>query len=405
MPRFSSIFHYGPHIFTAKFRILFLAKIFHASGIQLTLFFLPLFLYQVGSDWQLLQELGLTSFQQGMLTIGGYFLLQRLWVLIWSIPSSQIISRIGVRNGMIVGQVLYILTLGLFAIIPQAPVLLFITAFMEALKVCFFWNSYYSLLSKTAVYSNMGQSVGTIELFSKLLHVVIPAVSALLIIHYGFPAVFIVSMVFHIVSVIILFFFQPAVHLTAGTWKEFVKWWREKSFRLLSFAEAGHYILTSQQLLWPFFVLLLIGSIDTVGFLYSLIFFLSLLITYFSGWYVDHSRNRRPLLFSGMVMSSLWVVRMFVSTIWSVILVDTIDKLANSVFVPFFESIFLRRGKGNSALAYFSYREVVLSFMAVVFWSLFISYFMIFESWRGFLLLGVIGSLAGIQMRDRKKHS
>lgn len=404
MPGLLSFFQRGYRIFSLRFRILFFSKLLHSSGLQLTLLFLPLFLFQIGSETQLLDFLAFSSFQKGMLVVGGYFLLQRLWVLIWSVPASQIISWLGVRNGMIVGQMLNICTLIIFTYVKHFPELLFVTALIEGLKICFFWNSYYALLSTTAVYRNMGRSVGTIEFFTKLLHVMIPTFSAFLILNFGFNSVFIIGIVLHIVSAIVLLWLEQPSQFAPVTWKEFFHWIRERDYQVLSIAHAGKYIVEALQLLWPFFILLLLGSVEKVGFLYSLVLFSSLLITYFSGWYFDHSKNRQPFNLSGAFLSLLWLGRMFISGLWSIVIVDTIEKLASSVFIPFYESIFLRRGKGNHALSYFAYREVILSLAGIGFWGVFMIYFLFFDSWRGFLIFGFLGMWASLQMKERIKR-
>ncbi len=404
MPRQPDFFHLSYRVFSPGFRTLFFSKILHASGIQLTLLFLPLYLFQIGSDWNIFQSFSLTPFQQGMLIVGGYFLIQRCWVLLWSVPASQIISFIGVRNGMIVGQLLNICTLVFFVLSEKTPQLLFFTALIEGLKICFFWNSYFSLFSTTAVYKNMGASVGTFEFFTKLIHVILPTISAFLILRFGFSAVFYVSICLHLCSAIVLLRLHNPLDFAPVSWSEFRKWLGEREFQVFAIAGAGKYFVDALQLLWPFFVFLLVGSIEKVGFLYSLVLFLTLIITYFSGWFIDHSKSRRPFTILGSVLSLLWISRMFISSIWSIVMIDTFDKLASSFYVPFYESIFLRRGKGRHALSYFTYREVILSVVAILFWSVYCVYFLYFESWRGFLLFGFIGMLASLQMRDRQKR-
>ena len=405
MPFLSSIFHHSHRVFPREFKTLFVAKLLHASGLQLSLLFLPLFLFQVGSAGNYFDAWGLSAFQQGMMFVGGYFLLERIWVLIWCVPASQIISIIGVRNGMIVGQILNIVTLIFFSFAQKTPELLFFTALIEGLKICFFWSSYFSLFSTTAVYKNMGTSVGTFEFFTKLVYVILPTISATMILRFGFSSVFVASIMLHIISALILFKIHNPLSFAPVSWKEFASWLKEREFQKLLIAGGGKYFVDALDLLWPFFILLLVGSVEKVGFIFSLVLFLSLIITYFGGWYVDHSKSRRPFTLSGTFLSILWLVRIFLFNVWSIITIDTIDKLASSFFVPFYDSIFLRRGKGNHALAYFTYREVVLSVVAIGFWTIFCVYFLAFDSWRGFLLFGFVGMLGSLQMNDRKKHA
>jgi hypothetical protein len=155
------------------------------------------------------------------------------------------------------------------------------------------------------------------------------------------------------------------------------------------------------QFLWPLFVLLLIGSVDKVGFLYFVVFFVSLLLTYFSGWYVDHSKGRRPFSLSGIILSGVWFVRAFVSSAWSIITIDVFQNLAESVFNPFYDSIMLRRSKGSTSLSYFTYREIIVSVSGILFWIIFVIFFLVSSSWRGFVMFGAITVLMSMQLYDR----
>ena len=402
MPAFSHIFQLNHQVFSAKFKSLFIAKVFHAIGVQLTLFFLPLFLYQVGSETRLFANLPLSAFQAGVLMMGGYFLIQRITVFFVSIPASRLISAIGSREGMIIGQIINVFVLSIFVIAKQNPEILFFVAILEGVKIAIFWNSYFTLLSDSAVFSKMGESVGTIEFFTKLIQVVIPAAIGIMVVRWGFGAVFGLGIIFHLISIVALFFIATHARHESGSFKELRSWFSEPSFQRFSISILGKYFVDSLQFMWPFFVFLIIGKIERVGYLYSFVFFLSLLFVYFAGWYVDHEKGKKPFTFSGIFIGITWLLRTGVTGVWSIVAVDTLDKLASSIFVPFYDSLMMRRGKGKKALAYFAYRETIFSFSAIIFWSFFLIYFLFVSNWRGFLLLGSVGMLLALQLTDKK---
>lgn len=375
---------------------------FHAIGVQLTLFFLPLFLYQIGTETHIFSQLSISSFQKGVLMIGGYFLIQRITVFCSSLFVSRLIASIGSRSGMILGQLFNIFVLLVFILARTRPEILLFVAILEGVKITIFWNSYFTVLSDTAIYSKMGESVGTIEFFTKLLQVVIPALTGIILIRHGFWLVFGLGIVFHLISILALFVAPQVQKYQSGTLAEFKEWMKETGFQKFSVSIVGKYFVDSLQFMWPFFVYLLIGKVDRVGYLYSFVFFISLLFVYFSGWYVDHFRSRKPFTWSGIFLGVTWLLRSGVTGIWSIIAVDTVDKLASSVFLPFYDSLILRRGKGRKALAFFTYRELILSFSAILFWSFFLIYFLFVDDWRGFLLLGSIGMLLAIQLTDKR---
>lgn len=400
MPKFSHFFFHSHSLFSRNFKFLFLAKLFHATASILTFFFFPVFLFNLGKDTPLLSFAPVGDFQKGMIAVGTYFLFQRFVILLINQPIGKFIGRIGYRNGMILGQVMNIIFLSIMQFVSDNPWFIILALAIESFKVPLFWTSYHSLFANTAIYKNMGKSVGTVEFFTRLLHVALPAISGFIIVTFGFSTLFLVSLSLQFVSMMILFLVEqpPSVSITSFL-EQFTIFKPYKSKSLL-FGLAGRYVVESLQFLWPFFVVLLIGSVEEVGFLYSVVFFLSLLMIYFSGWYVDHQKGRRPLLLSGALMGALWLGRATVTTPWGVIALDTVDKLLASIFYPFYDSLLYKGAKGKFTLAYFVYRERVLSATGVLFWLIFVLYFSFFENWQPLMMIGFIAMPLALQLRD-----
>lgn len=397
----AKIFHYNHRMFPKDLKTLFIAKLFRSIGVQFDTFFMPLFLYQLGVKFQ---PFDITPFQNGMILLGMYFIFERLSVFFLTIPTSKFIVKFGVRNSMIVSQFLYAAILGLYILTQQHPVYLLLVLIIEGIRLPLFWCSYYSLFSKNAFFNRMGESVGTMEFFTRLLQAAIPAVSGLIIVRFGFTYIFFISLFFQGLSALMLFFLRPQEQVSEPSLLEMKSWLKEPQFRLFGLSLIGKYAADAMLTLWPLFVLVIIGSADKVGFLYFVVFFVSLLLAYFAGWYVDHFKSRRPFSISGSILGSLWVVRYFMNSVWTIMAVDIVGNLVNSVYSPFYDSIMLRRGKGDNSFSYFVYREMLVSFSGVLFWGVFILYFCFTDSWRNFLLLGFIATLMSMQLRDRKKE-
>ena len=54
----------------------------------------------------------------------------------------------------------------------------------------------------------MGESVGTMEFFTRLLQAAIPAISGLIIVRFGFSYVFFISLFFQGLSAVMLFLYM-----------------------------------------------------------------------------------------------------------------------------------------------------------------------------------------------------
>lgn len=401
MPAYSSFLH-PHHVFPQNLKVLFVVKLLRSIGMQFDTFFLPYFLYQLGGKFQFFP---LSEFQNGMIIVGSYFLFFRVVVLLSSLGTSRFIRNFGVRNSMILSQALYLVLLVQLVFVQNNPILFVPILIIEGIRIPLFWIPYFGLFSSEAYYKRMGESVGTIEFFTRLIQAAIPAISGFIIVTLGFSYLFYISMLFQVLAIMILFSLHEKVQFSRASLSELQQWLQEPQYRLLSLSFVGKYVADAMQTLWPLFVLLLIGTADKVGFLYFVVFFVSLLLVYFSGWFVDHSKSRRPLSISGWTMGILWIGRALVSSVWTIIAVDIFQKLAESVYLPFYDSLMLRRSKGKKAISYFIYREMIISATGIIFWSAFIVFFIVSDSWRSFVLIGFVGALMSMQLRDKSSST
>lgn len=402
MIRSLQFFFLSHKAFDPQLKWLFVAKLFHSAAMQLSLFFLPVYLFSQAKNLPFFQTLGLSQFQQGMIVIGGYFLIQRAGTLVWTMPVSALIRKIGLHYSFLIGQLLYIVVTTLYILTTHRPELLLLTALLEGIKIPLFWNTYNTIFSNTARYEHMGSNVGTLEFLTKLIHALSPWIAGSTIVLFGYSSLFVMSVVLHVLSLVCMTKLHPHQFLFTPSLQQFREWLKEPGFERWAVAVAGKMLHDSMQLLWPFFVFLLVGSVDEVGLMYSLVFFISLILIYFSSWYLDHRKGRQPFLFSGGVLGLLWIGRWFVAGPLQIMSLDVLDKLAHSLYVPFFDTLMFRRGRGRHALSYFTYRELLISAVGIVFWVLFIGYFWFFESWRVLLLLGLIGVILSLQLVDKK---
>lgn len=409
MPLNQYFFNFKHHVFPRHLKVLFISKLFYTLGQQMTQFVMPLFLFQLGqrllpfSHFPLPVEL--SAFQQGMITIGAFYGIERLLITLWAFPASRVIARYGARTGMIVGQCLNMISVLLLSQASAHPEYIVVVMVIESIKIPLFWSSYFSLFAAFAHLKQVGRSVGTIEFLAKLMQVAAPAFAALTVVHFGFKELFFVGFSMYAISTLSLLLVKTSVKFPVPRFKQLLEWEKEPSYRRVSLSFIGKYCVDSLQFLWPLFVFLLLGSFDRVGFLYSAVFFISLVLTYFTGWYVDHRKSRTPFFVSGAVLGMLWIGRAVVATGWQVLIVETFDKLASSIFTPFYDALLIRRSKGRHALHYFTFREFIISAGAFILWSAFIIYFIFYEQWQVVVVLGAGGVLCSLFLRDKELPS
>jgi len=130
--------------------------------------------------------------------------------------------------------------------------------------------------------------------------------------------------------------------------------------------------------------------------------FLSLVLTYLAGWFVDHKKGKRMFVASGAVISISWIMRLFVRGIWDILGVEFLEKLAGSVYSPCYDSFLCRRAKGRAVLAFYVYKEVLLSVSAVILWVLVFGFFLLPVAWESVFILGAIGVILSLLLDGHK---
>jgi len=274
--------------------------------------------------------------------------------------------------------------------------------FLDAINAQLFWGGYYSLLSRSAQKKNMGKDMGVLYTLLQIVAVVSPAISGIIAYAVGIEVLFLIGIVLMLSSSLLAINMDTKIVNNSVSYSEFFKWLHETRFINLAVSFGGKYVYDAAIYLWPLYIFLLLGSIDKVGYLYTVSLFLAMIFTYFAGNYVDKYKSKKPFYFVGGILSFITILRSQVLTIWGIALIDMFDKLASNVYGIYFDTMFMRRGKGHNSDSFFVYREMLLNLSTVIFWS-FVGLFFIFASgWQSLYVLASVGVLVGLLMKDSK---
>lgn len=403
MLHFHSFLHL-PHISIDQdknLRFLYALRVMRDFINTLGLFFLPVYLFQIGKSAQIFQGLPLDDVQKGMLTIAIFFVCDRLGSLLTAIPVGQLITKIGFTRSILFS---YFLRIGFFtsmAFLEQKPELLILAGLIEGIQGNFFWPSYFSLFSRHAHVHSMGKDLGFMQLFLQLLQVFAPALAGYLAFYFGFAVLYGFVLCTSLLSVILVLCMDLEGTGDQVSWKEFREWLRMPVFLRLSTSAVGRYVNDAILFLWPLYVFFALGSIERVGFLYTFSLFIALLVIYFVGVYVDKAKSKRSFFFSGGFLSLTWILRTQRLTVWGIALVDAFEKLLSSAHWLFYDAITLRSAKTGQALSYFIYREIMLNVGALLFWLVFGIFFWYNQGWNALFIAGGIGVLLSLVITER----
>ncbi len=370
---------------------------------KMVLLFLPLFLFKFGESLPSFSPL-INSFQQGMLVIAFYYLFNRALSLIFLIPIGSIITKIGPQRSFLVSQAGYVVYFMCLYSVEKMPLLLVLAAIFETIQV-FFWNSYHTLNSQKSLKSHMGSHMGSISFIVNLSSMVAPIIGGAVVVTFGYQMLFLFGLITVLFGMVCSALMKPTKINDVVSWKEFFSWMQEPGYRKLAVSYAGRYINDATLVVWPLYVFFILGTVDRVGFLYGLSLFLAMIITYFTGSFLDRHRTRKPFMVSGGLLSLLWLARTMIFNFWSIAILDMIERLTSNFHWLFFDTLFMRRSKGSQALSFFVYREVIISVVAILFWLLFAGLFLISnKSWQLLFALGGIGTMLSLLVRDHKDH-
>lgn len=409
MPNFNLRYSHHLHIpritidGSRDMKILFGIRVLRELANKFALFFLPVFLFQLGQSTNFLQSWGLSNFQSGILLVALYLGSQRLVALILSFPAGNFIRKYGFSAGLMFSHLLYAVMLVSLRMSLDNINWLLLGVLTDGVGSFLMWGCFHTLFSKGAKKSRMGADLGFIQLLLNLIWMIAPALSGIIIFLIGYEILFSIGLVIIGVIITLAAFLKVPHERDKISFKELAFWISDKRFIKLGVSIAGKTIYDLSIYVWPLYVFLLLGNTEKVGILYSLSFLFSMIFSLFIGAKLDHKERKKPFFISGGIISVLWAVRAQVFSFWSIALVDALDKITGNFHWLFYDRVLLNRGKGREAFSYFVYREMIVSITVVLFWALFISMFLAFPfEWKGLFTLASVGVLMSLLIS--KKH-
>lgn len=405
MPRTKTYHLHLPHFHldnSKNLRLLYALRVLRAVVNKLAWFFVPLFVFQLREQIEFLDHFPLTSFQKGMVLLAIFYGTTRVISLFVAMPVGKLVTKIGYPKSFVTAHLLYGAALVALNFTAQNPMLIFLVPIFDGLQTNFMWPSLYTVLSKNAMKIRMGQNLGILQFFLNMAWMISPALGGIIIVLMGYQPLFLIGLVIILLAVGVALSMDDIKVRDRVSFKEFFAWLAEAKFLRLAVTYAGRYINDAALTLWPLYVFLLIGTVDRVGYLYSFSFFLSMVLSLFIGFRLDHNKNKKPFFLSGGILSLLWFVRIQVVSFWSIVVIDMFDKITSNFHWLFYDRVLFNRGKGGQAFSYFLYREMIISVSAIVFWLIFAAIFIFLPmGWQGLFILASIGVLLSLLIREK----
>ncbi len=243
-----------------------------------------------------------------------YFLIVNTFDVPLDFFARWLIRRIGARVVIIIGSLcmlVYFMALS-FLTVGDWPLLVTIAFFAAAYDALYWVAHLYFFMESSTHKKNIERDTSGLFIVQQLAEVMAPAIGAVLILIFGEDILLYVSVGIIIISIIPLFRIK-GVHDKPSTpsqpWRAFWGTWEVAR----DYVSTGLYgIHMSAELeLFPIFLFLLIGNVESVAAVAVLAAMATMLFTYFTGRL--HRKHRvRTIIAGAIVATILWVGRIFV---------------------------------------------------------------------------------------------
>lgn len=384
---------------TKNLKYIYAIRLIRELANQLMVFFLPIYFFNL--RFSFMSSFGLSTLQEGIFNVVIVYTTVHIISFLSAIPIAKILLKFGIRQGFLMGHLFYALFVLCLYLSKDNAYFVLIAALLNGFQTNLFWNSYYYSLSRNSDQNKISANLGLINFLLNLLAMISPALGGLIIVTLGYQTLFLLGLAIVLLGVIFSILLDNVKVRDSISYKEFFKWMSEPGFRRLALTFTGRCFNDATITLWALYMFILLGNVQGLGYLYSLSLFLALFISYGAGSLIDKHKNSKQFLFSGGILSVFWVLRGFILNIWSIAILNAFDKLTASFHWLFFDRTWLLRGKGREALSYFTYRQMIYSLAAILFWLIvaLLFYFFIF-AWKSLFIVAAIGVLLTLLVKE-----
>ncbi|PIS05163.1 MAG: hypothetical protein COT81_02370 [Candidatus Buchananbacteria bacterium CG10_big_fil_rev_8_21_14_0_10_42_9] len=260
-----------------------------------------------------------------------FFLVNYLLYVFLAAPGAMLMSRLTIKRSIILSiPFISLFYLSLYWIDKYTIAVLIFAISANTIYKMLYWVPYRSNLVMFSQAGHRGRQLSQLSMAVALISVATPAFSGLIITYYSFNALFLVVGFFSLLAIVPLFFIpqnnESYTFSYSQTWRLlFAK--QDRSLLLGYMSDGMEW--TVRFLVWPLFVWQLVEqNFQTMGFLFSLIVFTSVLITAVMGDYTDKYNKHKIMALSTIFYSAGWIFKMFVHAPWQIFFASTYHRFA-----------------------------------------------------------------------------
>lgn len=328
--------------------------------------FTPIFLYKLGIDlWG--------EMKYGILIVAGYYIVTRLITLLFVVPISWIIERIGFRKSIAISLLILAGNLGSLLFAGEYPWLVIVSAITGGLNIPFYWVARSSAISQDSDPKKVGSQMGMMTTVEQITTLLGPLVAGLMIEKWGFGVLYASALVILLISFIPLIHMPPHRHRNGASWRGFFLWMHNKRYTHIGVGVGARAVDDySISILWPLSIFVMGIKTGMMGGIFTSVAAVSLVTRMLSGKVFDRLRAKHDwsdeIVFSlSAVFNSIaWIVRLFVRSVGTILMLDMTGAVFGTVYSSFYIDYEQLGGERMGSIAYWVYGEMMYSIMTII---------------------------------------
>ncbi|MEK7611322.1 MAG: MFS transporter [Patescibacteria group bacterium] len=338
-----------PHHRVSGITALFVSSTLHSFALSLAGIFVPLYILQLTGRLE---------------TVFMFFAIRSVAIVATAVPAAHLVSRLGFRRSSMTGTFLYLLMIFLLILGTQQPAYLWLAAIASGVAVPAYWLPYHLIFAEDGAREHFGREVSLLNILSRVGTAAGPLIGGLLILFFGFSALYLATFIILFFSVIPLSLMEHHPIHRAPSLRQL----KDYLFSRVGRVWAVSFCLPQVETLildvvWPVFVFLSVRSYETTGGIASATLLVSILVLVVSSQIVDRADKKKLMAVGGFFSSMGWLALALAKSNGGIFILSTFLKGVRIFYYIPFETIFyskVAQEKLNHSLTFLVFREMIL---------------------------------------------
>jgi MFS family permease len=287
-----------------------------------------------------------------------FFFFHALVQFIFTPISAKFSSLMGYKKLMIASIPVFVLFYFSLFLVGDDPSLLYPLAALRGMAFALFWVPFHTYFTLSGTAERRGKEYAIFSIFSWVSTIPGPMIGALLIVWYGFDAMFAFTAAALVLSAFPLLINPDVVKPVRFSLRKAFSRFRKGIFVTLFGRSFTDYV---QYAVWPIFMYLAIGSYLSFGWINTVGAAVFIIISWIAGNLFDRREGEKAFIMGTSLVSILWVIRMYLRTFWQFLLLEVVYRIPDTLRFTNLEALFYdNASKSEDIMQFTVIRELSL---------------------------------------------